>query len=202
MEISWAQKVSAYVKGSSSLQFLLSNATEKLERAMALPGQLINLHDSLRALASASPGPYVVSFCDWEYYQAPEAVLERTLQLLVDANADKVVVLAGMFGMGKSSLARYIACNPYKLQKVRIQVYTSTKCTVHFTSLGCLEDKQVVCLQAQELVSKPCAFNAGVLWVHCGVNCTDDFAIAEKQKELLQTISPKVCANAAIQQSQ
>ena len=59
-----------------------------------------------------------VSFCEWEYYQPPEAVLQRTLRLLVDADAAKVVVVAGMFGMGKSSLARHIACNPDKLQKV------------------------------------------------------------------------------------
>ena len=34
--------------------------------------------------------------------------------------------------------------------------------------------------QARELVSKPLAFNAGVLWIHCGINCTDRSAIAEK----------------------
>ena len=116
--MTWARKVSAYIKGSSELQFLLSNATEKLERAMALPGEINNLREQLMALPSASPGPYTVSFDEWEYYQPPEAVLERTLRLLVDADAAKVVVVAGMFGMGKSSLARHIACNPDKLQKV------------------------------------------------------------------------------------
>ena len=67
--------------------------------------------------------PLTVSLSEWEYYQPPEAVLERTLRLLVDADAAKVVIVAGMFGMGKSSLARHIACNPDKLHMVRLLTY-------------------------------------------------------------------------------
>ena len=76
----------------------------------------------LNCISQAPPAPFAVEFIEWEYYQPPEAVLERTLRLLVDADAAKVVVVAGMFGMGKSSLARHIACNPNKLQKVNVQV--------------------------------------------------------------------------------
>ena len=84
---------------------------------VGLPKQLDDLRKTL--IAMAPPEPFAVPFNDWEYYLPPEGVLERTLQLLVDADAAKVVVVAGMFGMGKSSLARHIASNPDKMQKVR-----------------------------------------------------------------------------------
>ena len=53
--------------------------------------------------------------------------------------------------------------------------------------------------QAQQLVGSPCKFSAGVLWVHCGIKCTDDSAIAEMQKELFQSTSAKVREFAAVQ---
>ena len=95
--------------------------------------------------------PFAVSFTEWEYYKPPEAKLKETLRLLVDANADKVVVVAGMFGRGKSSLARHIACNPDKLQKVKDQtdelepdvfIYALTSCV----SLGRSAESRLFCI--------------------------------------------------------
>ena len=181
----WAAGLAAFCTGGSKAQFVLADASAELERLVGLPKQLDDFRKALTALAPRDP--FTVPFKDWEYYQPPEAVLERTLRLLVDADAAQVVVMAGMFGISKSSLARHIASNPEKLQKVNLKFLLPK--LLKF----CMSCWRQTALHRRRIWSQTLALSARAWRVHCGFSCAGDSAVEEKQKEVYEEISAKVC---------
>ncbi|KAK9815300.1 hypothetical protein WJX72_001264 [[Myrmecia] bisecta] len=105
------------------------------------------LHANLLA-AGFAPFLDVLDIHEWPFYKAPLRALHALEERLSKPQV-RMVALTGMFGMGKSSLARHLAAS------------------IHVP--GQLDRFE------------------GVLWVHCGQDCSSE-ALLQKQRELLRDL--------------
>lgn len=95
--------------GKSMEESQLDDAIAALGGVLKATGDLVDLEKNLGEEAANTPFPQ--QFEEWEYYQPPPTAQDSCLKYLHDSSAtDRVVVVTGMFGMGKSSLARHMAC--------------------------------------------------------------------------------------------